>query len=172
MARVTATLVVNFSAQESGAAGNGLVLEIADRDDGLNGCNASFRTGDAAYYLLYAADSVTVQQHEVTAGSKTGAGSGYREVDEVVQFVDGKEGSLRYPASSAVIMTWIGSYHRTDGQNGPVSKQVIGPQTVRLGAPVAGLLRCVYRAAYSAYKLANVPTDIEPALVYVQGEGI
>ena len=63
MARVTATLVVNFSAQESGAAGNGLVLEIADRDDGLNGCNASFRTGDAAYYLLYAADSVTVQQH-------------------------------------------------------------------------------------------------------------
>lgn len=169
MARVTASLVVNF-AEETGGGGGGLTLEIDDREDGLNGGDTSFRPGDTVYYLLYVADRVTVDQHVATAGSRAEAGSGVRQVEEVVQFAGSKEGSLRYPATSAVTMEWIGQAHRTDGQSGAVTRQVIDQQSVRLSAPVAGLLKCSYGAAFTAHRLSGVPTEIEQVLVFVAGE--
>ena len=171
MSKVTASLTVSFSETSTGG-GAGLVLEVDDRaaaDGGLNKGNTSFRPGDNVFYLLYVASKVTVQQHGVTAGVRSGAGSGERVVEEFLSFTDSQEASLRYPATSAVEMEWLG-YFRTDDGAAAVTKQVIDQQTVRLSAPVAGFLRCRYRAAYSAHKLASVPTDIPQAMVFVIGE--
>lgn len=172
MSRVTASLTVSFSADANTGGGNGLVLEVDDRDaadGGLNNGNTSFRPGDPVVYLLYVADQVTVKQHGVTAGTRSAVGEGAREVEEVLSFTDSQEASLRYPTSTGVEMTWLG-YFRTDDGVAAITKQVIDQQTVRLSAPVAGFLRCRYSANYSAHKLANVPTDLTQALAFVIGE--
>lgn len=169
MARVTASLTVSFSQTTGTTSGNSPVLEVDDRADGLNRGNTSFRPGDPVYYLLYVPDGVTIQQHGVTAGSRSAAGEGSRQVEEILTFTDSQEASLQYPASSAVTMEWLG-FFRTDGESGAVTRQVIDQKTVRLSAAVAGFLRCRYTANYSAFKLANVPTDLTQALVFVIGE--
>lgn len=169
MSRVTASLTVSFGANTGASGGSGLVLEVDDREDGLNHGNTSFRPGDPVHYLLYVADKVSVLKHGVSAGTRSAAGNGARVVEEVLTFTDSQEASLRYPASTGVEMTWLG-YFRTDDGTAAITKQVIDQQTVRLSAPVAGFLRCRYSANYSAHKLANVPTDLTQALAFVIGD--
>ena len=161
MSRVTATLVVNFGAS-AGAEGAGLILEIDDRAEGLNGGNTQFGPGDPVGYLLYQSAGVTVTDHVVTAGGYSSQGAGRRAVEEVLQFADAKEASLRYPAAGAVELTWIG---RAGG-----SPSLRGEQTVVLQETGIGLLRARYQAAFSAFRLSGVPTSIPQVLVFVAGE--
>ncbi len=161
MSKVTATLTVNFGS-DSAADSGGLLLEVDDRETGLNGGNTSFRPGDNVAYLLYKSDGVSVTEHVVTAGGRAAAGSGSRAVDEVLQFADSKEASLRYPAAGAVSFSWLG---RSGGD-----PRLVGQQTVALGAPGIGLLRAQYHANFDAYRLSGVPTEIAQVLIFVAGE--
>ena len=171
--RVTASLTISFSSTSS--TQGGIILEVDDRDvaeGGLNGGNTSFKPGDAVYYLMYVSDNVTINQHAVTAGTKTSQASGTRVVTkEYVTFTDSSEGSLKYPASTGVTFTWIGNAIRTDGGSSGVTISLdnVGKQSVRLSGKVAGILRADYSASYQAFKLSNVPLDIDQVMIFVAG---
>jgi len=161
MSKVTATLTVNFGSDSASASG-GLLLEVDDRANGLNGGNTSFRPGDSVAYLLYKSDGVTVTDHLVTAGGRSSVGGGSRQVSEILQFADSKEASLRYPAAGAVTFSWIG---RSGGD-----PRLVGQQSVALDAPGVGLLRAQYVANFDAFILSGVPYDIEQVLIFVAGD--
>lgn len=171
--RVTASLTISFSSTTSNQGG--IILEVDGRDvseGGLNGGNTSFKPGDSVYYLMYHADNVSITQHVVTSGTKSSAPAGTRDVEkEYITFTDSSEGSLQYPATSGVTFAWVGNAIRTDGGNSGVSITLdsLDHQSIRLSGKVAGILRADYSANYQAFKLSNVPLDIDQVMIFVAG---
>lgn len=170
--RISASLTVSFNSSSTSSAG--LVLEIDDREDGLNHGKTDFRPGDSVYYLLYKADDITITHHLLTSGSKSAATDGQREMSgnkaDIITFTDSNNSSLKYPASSGVNFSWIGRSERTDGESSGVSISLgDDQQTVNLSGNVVGMLKCEYSANYSAFKLSGVPLDIDSCLIWVAG---
>lgn len=160
---VTATLNVTFTADDgSGANQLPLILEIDSREDGLNGGSTSFRPGDTVYYLLHKAASLSIIEHSATEGSISSAGGGTRRETETLTFSDAKEASVRYPVSSIVSMSWLGT--------SPGTASLVDDTTITIPSPGFGLLRVVYDASYSAYSLSSVPTTIDQVLIWAKAE--
>ena len=170
--RITASLTVSFSSSSSENAG--LVLEVDDRDDGLNHGKTSFKPGDNVYYLLYKPSDCDITHHLLTAGSKSSVGSGTRSLTgtnaDIISFTDSDSATLHYPAHSAVTFTWIGHYERTDDSSSSISISMTNEQTVTLSGKVVGLLKCEYTSAYSAFRLHGVPLDVDQCMIWVAGE--
>lgn len=171
---VTATLLVDFAA--NAATSEGLLLEIDDRESGLNGGETSFRPGDEAYYLMYLA-GLTLQQHHSNAGSISSQGSGARAVSGVdalsLGFAKEKEKSLSYPATGGLTSwEWIGTVRDADDQviTGPTPEIVADGRTLRTAEKVTGILKLEYNAPYDAYRLSAVPSDIEQVQIFAEAE--
>ncbi len=172
---IVATLNVSFNVDDGtgdGAAGV-LKLEIDDREDGLNGGDTSFAPGDDAYYFLFKDSSVSVIAHETTAGGKSSAGSGTKEIDENITFSNSDTSSLGYPPSGSVTMKWLGRCFEISGTSVLVNTTLpeIDGSELRMagGKKVAGVLNVVYDSTGDLYKLSGVPKDFSEALIIAIG---
>lgn len=171
--KVSASLTVNFSDSTSGSDSGGLVLEVDDRDDGLNKGNTSFKPGDTVHTLLYKASDITLLSGMPinTAGSYVPEGTGTRVVtEEYITFTDSNSGSLQYPATTAVSFSWVGNAIRTDDVSGGVTINLNRQQNIELSGTVVGVLKASYSAGYTAYKLYSVPNEINQVLLFFAGE--
>lgn len=155
MARViTGTLTVSFQRADEGADSAGLVIEVDDRDDGLNGGKTTFRPGDSVHYLVYLPPGFSISQHIVTAGSRSGAGSGNRTVtDELLLFGFSDSARLRYPSTGSASLIWQGVSPGT-----PTLQD--DRQTVLIPEEGLGILKANYSAPYSAFRLSGVPVNV------------
>jgi hypothetical protein len=170
---IVATLNVTFDDSDSGDSQGVLKLEIDDREDGLNGGDTSFKPGDDAYYFLFKDPNVTVHEHETTAGGKSGAGSGTKDIDENITFSNSDTSSLNYPPNGAVTRKWLGRSFKLVGTNVVANNALPDVNGSELSMPggekVIGILNCTYSATGDLYKLSGVPKDFREVLIIAIG---
>ena len=172
---VVASLNVTFGEEEGTDGTEGqLKLEIDDRADGLNGGDTSFAPGDDVYFFRFSDSNVSVLEQFSTAGGISPSGTADKAVDENITFANSDTGSLSYPPSGSVSLSWLGRCYeiQTDGS---VSPNTTLPEVTRSnlkmagGKKVAGILRAEYSSAGSLFKLSGVPVDFEEISLFAIG---
>jgi hypothetical protein len=171
---IVATLNVTFDDDSTSESQGLLKLEIDDREEGLNGGDTSFAPGDDVYYFLFKDSNITVLEHEVTAGGKTGVGSGTKTIDENVTFSDSDTSSLNYPPDGTVTMKWLGKCFEISGTTVKANTtlpEVSGSELkMAKGKKVAGVLNVQYSSTGDLFKLSNVPLDFSEVLILAIGQ--
>ena len=164
---ITGTLVIGFTKTDTSDLGTGsIIMEVDDREDGLNAGKTQFAPGDPIYYLVYLPPGATITQHNCSAGDGriSSAGTGNRAVTEDdIEFTYSREGSLRYYANS-LGYSWYGKSLGT-----PVLQD--DKRTVLLPADAeqdVGILRTNYSAGYRAYKLSGVALDVLSVVIGIK----
>lgn len=174
---VVATLSVNFSAETTGSEG-AIKMEVDDRAQGLNGGDTSFEPGDSVGFWLFKDGNVTIEAGPTsTAGGITAAGSASKDIDEFIAFSNSDSGSLGYPTSGGVTLTWQGRVYKIVEENGHATVTTWSGTLDRTysqlktsdGSKIAGVLRAVYTASGSLYRLQSVPTDITEVSIFAIG---
>ena len=170
---VVASLNVTFGEDAEGTEGQ-LKLEIDDRPDGMNGGDTSFSPGDNVYFFRFKDSNVTVLDQFVTAGGISNAGSASKAVDEQITFSNSDTGSLGYPPTGSVSLSWLGRCYeiRTDGsiRSNTSLPEVTGSNLkMRDGKKVAGILRAVYSSSGALFRLSGVPVDFTEVSIFAIG---
>lgn len=165
---VSATLTVGFR-DTSEQQGGIMLLEIDDRPDGLNGGNTQFQPGDVVYFLRYIGSLVTLITQKSNVGTISGAGSGTRQITDLVTLNATRETTLRYPVASGFSASWVGQRYDANGAPKTISYSLVG-DVVQFSEPVYGALEVTYTTAFSAFKLSNVPLDITQAFIFALGQ--
>lgn len=148
---VTASLVVSFG--QDATADALLIAEVDNRsfsEGGLNNGKTQFLPGDSVNYLLYQ-HRIASTTHRPSAGSVVKVGSGQRQVEEVVTFLDTVDGSVRYPIYTLDSVEWLG--------NNLGSMSAPGGQALRCSTPGVGVAIVKYTAKFEVYRL-NSPSQI------------
>ena len=171
MANITTSIVVNFSADQSDAEGV-LIVEVDDREDGLNGGNTSFIPGDKVAMLVYQTSNVAITKEIATAGSLVSAGSGTRLIEkELITFTgSGKTANTRYPVSGGFSSEWLGLSGGAVTQSGETAITVAPPVE---NEPVVGVLSVTYTTSFTVRNL-NSPVSLQgltdfPIVVFFNG---
>ena len=162
---VTASIVVNFKAAGSNAAGI-LSAEVDGREDGLNLGKTSFVPGDSVGVLVYKGDDVKVDAVSSSAGSISYLGTQLVTITELVQFANVNTASVNKPIASINSTKWLGN----DGGNVSLTDQV----NLKIANPVVGVLKITYTSIARGYRLSGVPHPLSgeteyDVLVYVEG---
>jgi len=171
----TVSVTVDFSANQDSSGI--LSAEVDSREDGLNDGNTSFIPGvDDPVILLFKSAGVVIDEMTTSIGTLTPTTSGEPyEVDEFVQFNNTRSSSLSYPNSQPSNPSSPGSGSFTYewyGVNGGVVTDTETQINIPLKAVAA--LRMKYVSAYTAYRLTNVPAEINgetefPVIIYIAG---
>lgn len=148
---VTASIVVAFgqAAQDDAI----LMAEIDARstaEGGLNNGRTQFMPGDSVAYLIYK-HKVLNTEHRPSAGSVSRVGSGQRQVEEMVTFLDVVDGNVQYPIHTLDSFEWLGN------QLGPISAG--GGQAIRAASQGVGVAIVRYTTKFDIWRL-NSPAEI------------
>lgn len=154
---ITGTLRVSFTDPNADdQSGDGqIIIEVDDREDGLNEGRTQFYPGDPINILAYfPPGAFDIQTFTSIPGKLAAAGTGNRTVtDDNVVFSFSREGSLRYYTPS-ISHSWIGQSLGTPALQSD-------NRTVRIGSEdKLGIARFSYLAPYRAYRLSGVPLTI------------
>jgi hypothetical protein len=168
---VTTSFTVSFG---SATAGQVLKAEVDDRADGLNKGNTSFLPGDDVGWLLFKSAGVTVDAKVSSLGSLSGAGTGTKEVVDVLQFANEATASLNYPCTAIKSSKWIGS----DGGEFVLLNETTVKRSNFKGTPTAPevfVLQVTYDSPCEMYWLKGTLVenlnDYE-ILVYISGHSV
>ena len=148
---VTASLVVSFGSDAD--IGAVLVAEVDNRsltEGGYNNGKTQFLPGDAVHYLLYQ-HLIASTTHRSSAGSINRVGSGQRQIEETVSFLDTVEASVRFPVYTLDSVEWLG--------NDLGAMSAPGGQALRCSVSGVGVAIVKYTAKFEVYRL-NSPSGI------------
>lgn len=165
---VTASIVVNFKAAGSNAAGI-LSAEVDGREDGLNLGKTSFVPGDSVGVLVYKGDDVKIDAVSSSAGSISSLGTEVVTITELVQFANVNTASLSKPVHSITSTKWLGR----NGGSVSLTDQV----NIKVANPVVAVLKITYTSLARGYRLSGVPHPLSgeteyDVLVYFEGSFI
>ena len=154
---ITTTLVINFSAGDTGGI---LLAEVDDRPDGFNAGDTNFRPGSSPAFLLYKSSNVTIQQMVVTEGSLSALGSVTVEKSEDLQFAMEDTADFRYPYASGLVTDLIApSGFSISASTG---------NTAKLNTKGVAIARVRYKTVAQAYRIVGASGNL-PVLVYISG---
>lgn len=148
---VTASLVVSFGSDA--ADGAVLVAEVDNRsltEGGYNNGKTQFLPGDSVHYLLYQY-LIASTTHRSSAGTLSKVGSGQRQVEETVSFLDTVDASVRLPIYTLDSVEWLG--------NDLGAMSAPGGQALRCAVSGVGVAIVKYTAKFDVYRL-NSPSSI------------
>lgn len=148
MAKVSTTIVVNFTSNNGGA----LSAELDSRAEGLNNGKTSFAPGETANFLVFASPDVTIDALLASFGtpiqiSPSPINGGLFEVEEWVTFAETAEASLQKPYTSGFTYEWFGNNLGTLTPN--------GSKVTKADAKGVGTAKIKYYAAYTAYAIQS-----------------
>lgn len=165
MGAVTTSIVVQFLDRTGGETGAHLSAEVDSREDGLNSGITQFYAGDSPAFLVYKSSDVTIGSMETTSGVIVPAGSGEISIEEIITFTKTAESNVSKPPISAPVLTLLSG--SAPGLSSIGSK-------VFTSAPCLAVVRAVYNASFTAYRLTQVPETLGgskefPVIIFISG---
>ncbi len=165
----TASVTVQFTKDEDSSAI--LTAEVDARPEGMNGGNTSFLPGvDDPVILIFKSADVIVDSITTSIGTLTPVSVGAPYAvgegnDGFLLFANERSKNLSYPNNAGFSSQWYGT---SGGVVTDTETQVSIP------ADVVAVLKAAYTANYAAYKLTNVPAEINgssefPVIIYIAG---
>lgn len=154
MANVTTSIVVDFSAGDSGGV---LTAEVDSRTLGLNGGKTSFAPGQSPAILVYKSNNVLIDGFDFSYPvTITSLGIQVVEVEEFLQFVKTESATPGKPIHSDFTYKWLGNDLGT-----LVGGEMVVTLTPNLSGLEIGLAKVNYKTNALAYRISGVPLSMD-----------
>lgn len=164
---ITAHIVVPFASDED----VNVVVEIDDREDGLNQGKTTFAPGQDAYILAFLPDGWSIASVTVTAGTIGYVKGDSKAVEQYLEFPNTDDSTLSYPFSNTFQYTWLGA---APGILTLVNqfRVVLPPRTQD---PLSGafdpeyrigIAKINYNSVCQVWRVSGVPTNIDRVMAF------